>query len=83
MMVDYLEYETINKRSFRFNKLKQHLDTYNAPLFVSVVEDATRAMHCVDYDSKTDHCVGFILPLDENGILKIDSFIRSCFIFCH
>ena len=33
----------------------------------------------VDYDCATDRCVGFILPLDHNGLPIVDSFLAvSC-----
>ena len=31
----------------------------------------------VEYDSETNRCVGFVLPLDENGLLKGDSFLAT------
>ena len=36
---------------FRFDQLKQHLDQYNAPLFISIAEDVTRVIRGVKYDT--------------------------------
>ena len=75
----YLEYKTISEGSFRFDELKGHLDQYDAPSFISIAEDATRIVGRVEYDSKTDRCVGFVLPLDQNGLPKGDSFLAVSF----
>ena len=47
-----------------------YLNQYNAPSFISIAEDATRIVGRVEYDSKTDRCIGFVLPLDQNGLPK-------------
>ena len=73
------EYKTISEGSFRFDELREHLNQYNAPLFVSIGEDATRIVGRVEYDSETNRCVGFVLPLDENGLPKEDSFLATSF----
>ena len=59
--------------------MRQHLDQYNAPLCISIAEDATRVIGRVDYDGETDRCVGFVLPSDENGLPIVDSFIAVSF----
>jgi len=33
----------------------------------------------VDYDGETDCCVGFIIPVNENGLPIVDSFIAVSF----
>jgi len=73
------EYKTIPEGYFRFDELRQHIDSYHAPLCVSIAEDATRIVGRIDYDNETDRCVGFVLPLDQNGLPKGDSFIASSF----
>lgn len=60
---------------FRFDELRWHLDQYNAPLCISIAEDATRVIGRVDYDGETDWCVGFVLPSNENGLPIVDSFM--------
>ena len=73
------EYKTISEGCFRFDELREHLNQYDAPLFVSIAEDATRIVGRVEYDSETNRCVGFVLPLDENGLPKGDSFLATSF----
>lgn len=73
------EYETIHEGVFRFDELRRHLDQYDAPHCVSIGEDATRVVGRVDYDGETDRYLGFVLPLHENGLPKIDSFIAVSF----
>ena len=75
----HLEYKTISEGSFRFDELKEHLDQYNATSFVSIAEDVTRIVERIEYDSETDRCVGFTLPLDQNGLPKGDSFLAVSF----
>ena len=65
--VIHLEYKTIHEGTFRFDELREHLDQYGAPRIVSVGEDATRVVGKIEYDSETDRCVGFVLPLNENS----------------
>ena len=74
-----LDYKTISEGSFRFDELKGHLDQYNPPSFISVAEDATRIVGRVEYDSETDRCVGFVPPLEQNGLPKRNSFIAAIF----
>ena len=45
----------------------------------TIGEDATRVISRVEYDSQTDRCVGFVLPLSENGLPLIDSFLAVSF----
>ena len=56
------EYTIIPEGYFRFDELRKHIDHYNAPLCVSVAEDATGIVGRMDYDNETDRCVGFFLP---------------------
>ena len=73
------EYETMHEGVFRFDELRRHLDQYNAPLCISIAEDATRVIGRVDYDRETDRCVGFVLPSNENGLPIVDSFMAVSF----
>ena len=52
---------------------------HKAPKVVSISEDATRVISRVDYDSETDHCVGFVLPTDQHGLPLLDSFVALSF----
>ena len=73
------EYKPISEGDFRFDDLLQHIKQYNAPMIISVGEDATRVIARVEYDSETDRCVGFVLPLTENSLPIIDSFTAVSF----
>jgi len=63
--------------TLRFNDLAKHIADDNAPKVVSIGEDATRVIGRVDYDSETDRCVGFVLPVD--GLPISDSFLATLF----
>ena len=73
------EYETMHEGVFRFDELRQHLDQYNAPLCISIAEDATRVIGRVDYNGETDRCVGFVLPSNANGLPIVNAFIAVSF----
>ena len=49
------------------------------PNIVSISEDASRVIGRVDYDTETDCCVGFVLPVDQHGLPLIDSFTATSF----
>lgn len=70
------EYKPVKAGDFRFDGLVEYLTvTHNAPTrMVSIGEDATRVIARVEYDSESDCCVGFVLPLKENGLPVVDSF---------
>ena len=42
---------------------------------VTIGEDAARVISRVEYDSTTNRCVGFVLPLNKNGLHEIDAFL--------
>lgn len=52
----------------RTDELLQYLKNRNLPLKVSLSEDATRITAKVSYDPTTNQLIGFVLPLDENGM---------------
>ena len=52
----------------RVNDLKKFLVERNYPLFIYISEDATRIIKRVQYDSKTNQCVGFVLPINSNSM---------------
>lgn len=53
----------------RCNELQNYLRDNNLPLAVHISEDATRIVGRVEYDSKTNQIMGFVLPInDDNGL---------------
>lgn len=53
----------------RSHELLLYLNERNAPLIVTISEDATRIVGRPQYDSKTNQIVGFVLPVNEkNGM---------------
>ena len=75
----HVEYKALDEGCFRFDDLLQHIKEHDAPNVVSIGEDATHVIARVDYDSKTDRCVGFVLPVDQDGLPKVDSFLAVSF----
>lgn len=75
----YSEYRVISEGEFRFDELSEHLKRYKLSGIVTIGEDATRVISRVEYDSQTDRCVGFVLPIDENGLPIIDSFLATSY----
>lgn len=59
---------------FLFDKLLAHLEAYSAERIVSISEDATRVVSRVEYDDSSDKIVGFVLPLNNNGLPRKDCF---------
>lgn len=58
----------------RLQELLTYLQDRSLPLVVSLSEDATRIDGRPQYDSKTNEILGFVLPLDENGMPVPHSF---------
>ena len=77
--VIYKEYRTLDEGSFRYDELALHIKQHEAPNLVSIGEDATRVIARADYDSETDRCVGFVLPVDKNGLPEVDAFLAVSF----
>ena len=75
----YFEYQVIDEGVFRFDQLKEHINRYKTPLIVSIGEDATRVVEQVEYDCATDRCVGFVLPLNNDGLPVVDAFVAVSF----
>lgn len=59
---------SIIESELRCDELLSYLVERNLPLAVSISEDATRVVNRVQYDSKTNQLIGFVLPLDNNGL---------------
>ena len=51
-------------------ELANHLVQHKAPNAVSIGEDATRIIARIEWDAETNHCYGFVLPLNKDGLLK-------------
>ena len=67
-------YTVPSEGEFQFDKLVAHLEAYNAERIVTISEDATRVVTRVEYDDTSDKIVGFVLPLDDNGLPMKDYF---------
>lgn len=52
----------------RCEELRDYLISQNLPLIVSLSEDATRIINRPQYDALTNQIVGFVLPLNNNGM---------------
>lgn len=55
------------------------MESYSSPRAVSIGEDATRLISCIDYDNETDRLVGFVLPCDDNRLPLPNSYIAAYF----
>ena len=77
--VVHAHYKTINEGEFDYDGLVCHIAQYKTTKMVTIGEDATRVISRVEYDSKTNRCVGFVLPLNKNGLPEIDSFLALSF----
>ena len=75
----HAQYKTLHEGIFRFDELLTHITDHNAPKIVSIGEDATRVIGRVDYDLETNRCVGFVLPLDANGLPIVDAYLATSF----
>ena len=72
----HASYDTLNEGEFCFDGLIDHI--HKPVSLVTIGEDATRIIYRVEYDVRTNQCVGFVLPL-KNGLPEIDSFIAISF----
>ena len=71
-------YDTWNEGEFRFDGLANHIAKHNTVNLVSVGEDATSIICRVEYDARTNRCVGFVLLL-KGGLPEVDSFLATSF----
>ena len=67
----HAKYEDMNEGEFCFDGLVAHIAQHNAVNVVSIGEDGTRIICRVEYDIRTNRCVGFVLPL-KNGLPEVD-----------
>ena len=70
--VVHANYNTMNEGEFRFDGLAAHIAKHDTVSLVSIGEDATRIICRVEYDIRTNRCVGFGLP-------EVDSFSATSF----
>ena len=68
-------YKVISEGELRIDELVRHLLQYKAPNVVSLGEDATRLISRVEWDPESNHCCGFVLPINEKGLHEVDSFL--------
>lgn len=61
----------------RVAELKTFLQARNLTPFVWLSEDATRITGRIQYDPNTNQLIGFVLPLDDNGMPVAFSFIAT------
>ena len=73
------DYRPIHEGEFRFKEFLEHLNAFKSPKVVAIGEDATRVISRIEYDSETDKLVGFVLPCNDQGLPKGDSFIAVSF----
>ena len=69
------EYKSFSEGLFYFDDLLAHIRDHKTSTMTSIGEDATRVIARVDYDCITDQCVGFVLPVDSDGLPLVDSFL--------
>ena len=70
--VVHANYNTMNEGEFRFDGLAAHIAKHDTVSLVSIGEDATRIICRVEYDIRTNRCVGFGLP-------EVDYFSATSF----
>lgn len=61
----------------RSKELLQYLKERNLPLVVSLSEDGTRITNRIQYDSKTNQLVGFVLPTSSDNGMPIPFSFRA------
>lgn len=71
---EYQSDQHFEEGQFRFRELKQFLIDRNIPSIIWVSEDATRINGRVQYCSKSNKNVGFVLPYSEDGLLNTEKF---------
>lgn len=61
----------------RCHQLKKYLHDRNLPATVWISEDGTRITGRLQYDPGTNQIVGLVLPLNEHGVPKSNSFLAT------
>ncbi|KAK3909541.1 Protein translocase subunit 2 [Frankliniella fusca] len=73
-----LSSNVMKEGKFRFDALKEHLQSRNAPLEVFISEYATRITGRIQYHPSTNQIVGFVLSLNSHGIPIVGSYPATC-----
>lgn len=66
-------FESSNETAIEISKIAEAL-LQKGHKEIFVAEDATRVKASITYDKNLDECVGFVLPLDNNGLPKQNVF---------
>jgi hypothetical protein len=61
-----------------FKECHEFLIKRNLPLVVGISEDGTRVLSRVEYDPQSNQLIGFVTPLDKNGIPTKMAFPAIC-----
>lgn len=61
----------------RCDELRLYLEERNLPLVVSLSEDATRIEGRVQYDSKTNQLIGFVLPINQQTGMPVPNSFKA------
>lgn len=69
----------LNEGEFHFDELCKHLKKWESPPFVHLHLDDTRIINKIEYDPLTDRFVGFVLPINNDGIPLCDTFVLSTY----
>lgn len=69
--------EPIREGEFRFAELKTYLQERSLPMAVWISEDGTRITCRVQYNSRFNQVVGFVLPFDDNGLPIVGTFAAT------
>ena len=75
LKVVYAEVNVIPKEGeVRMSQLREFLTARNLPMYVYCYEDTTRSVVKIQYCSITNQLVGFVPPLNNNGLPTLGSF---------
>ncbi|KAK3919968.1 Phosphoserine aminotransferase [Frankliniella fusca] len=66
--------DPIKEGYFRGLELKNFLEERDLPFIIWLSEDGTRVNGRVQYDLRTNQIIGFVPPLDKDGLPTTDSF---------
>lgn len=70
-------FDPILEGELRIQELKKFLKDNNLPTKLWVSDDSTGLVNRIRYDRKTNKVVGFVLPYDDNGMPKSNSFLAT------
>ena len=81
----YSRYIIINEGKFQIDGLLEHINRYKLSGLVSIGKDTTYVISRIEYDNQSDCCVGFVLPIYEQGLPIyehlpiVDSFLETLY----